>query len=173
MSVPIRGTLDDWRYTRSGYQISKIDGVTYKTLFDLAALKGLKPGVTVEFEIPKQPESTGDPYPQLPYANILRVVGEKAAHATVKTDTTDDFTAYLAANGVELGRPGAAKGAIRIGNSTAFVKESTDPTTGAIEITIKHQSSRGTSRQRFTSRQRALTDIQRAEQLLRRMAGSK
>lgn len=99
--------------------------------------------------------------------------GQRTDHATIKTDTTDDFVAYLAANGVELGRPGAAKGAIRIGNSTAFVKESTDPTTGALEITISHPSSRGTSRQRFTSRQRALADIQRADQVLRRMAGAK
>lgn len=171
MSAPIRGTLDDWRYTRSGYQISTIDGVPYKTLFDLAApaMNGLKPGVAVEFEIPKQREAMGDPYPQLPYANILRVVGQKGgAHATIKTDTTDDLVAFLGANGVELGPRGAAKGAIRVGGKTAFVKERSDPTTGAVEISIKHQGSTGTSYQRFTSRHRALADIQRANEVQRR-----
>lgn len=75
MATTLRGTLDDWRLTRSGYQIVKIDGVQYKSLFDLAdrALRGLPNGSTVEFEAPRG-SSPGDPYPNLEYVKILRVL---------------------------------------------------------------------------------------------------
>ena len=66
------GTLQDWRYTRSGYQISTIDGVDYKTLWDAVKLP-LSRGCRVEFEIStRQPDR--DPYPQFLLAKILRVV---------------------------------------------------------------------------------------------------
>lgn len=73
--MAIRGKLDGWRYTSGGYQITKIDGIPYSTLFDLGDFSGkLKPGVTVDFEIPNQ---TGHDWYRYPYARILRVVNGK------------------------------------------------------------------------------------------------
>ena len=78
MSGSARGKLDGWRYTTTGYQITTIDGIKYKTLFDLGDFgRNFKAGAIVEFEIPNQQSHSGDPYPSLPYARILRVVNGK------------------------------------------------------------------------------------------------
>ncbi len=45
------GIVDGWTYTKSGYQITTIDGVQYGTLFDLAKLPNLKPGAKVAFVV--------------------------------------------------------------------------------------------------------------------------
>lgn len=100
-----------------------------------------------------------------------RVTG--GAHATIKgpaTDTTEALATYLSEHGLERGGRGAALGAIRLFNQTAFVKERTGAD-GAIEITVSHPSSRGTSRQKFTSRERALADLQRQVAVNQRFSG--
>ena len=97
-----------------------------------------------------------------------------ASHASVKgpaEDTTASLVEFLAANGIERGGRGAALGAIRLGDKTAFVSERTDDS-GNVEITVKHQSSRGTSRQRFSSRERALADLRHQVELDRRLGKS-
>lgn len=110
-------------------------------------------------------------------AQLDREIAEalsRPAHATTKTegpavDTTAAFVEFLANNGIERGGRGAAIGAIRLFNSTAFVKERTFPD-GSVEIAVSHPSSRGTSRQRFRSRDRALADLRRQTELNQRFA---
>jgi len=73
---------------------------------------------------------------------------------------TADILDYLAANGFVIGYRDT--GAIRLSNGrTAFVRERVTAK-GVTQIVVKHQSSRGTSYQRFTSRERALRALQGA-----------
>ena len=104
----------------------------------------------------------------------IREVLARPRHASIKgpaEDTTTSLVEFLAANGIERGGRGGALGAIRLGDKTAFVSERTDES-GNVEITVKHQSSRGTSRQRFSSRARALADLRHQVDLERRLGKS-
>jgi hypothetical protein len=63
-------------FTRSGYQMTWIDGVQYKTLWDLGdpKMKGImEPGARVEFTL-LNTTYEGDPYPSVPYARIERII---------------------------------------------------------------------------------------------------
>jgi len=106
----------------------------------------------------------------------IRHVLSRSAHAKLKgpaENTTASLVEYLVANGIERGGRGAALGAMHVGpKNTVFVSERTDPL-GNVEITFKHQSSSGTSYQRFTSRERALADLRRQVELAQRLSGSR
>ena len=97
----------------------------------------------------------------------------RSSHASIKgpaEDTTASLVEFLAVHGIERGSRGGALGAIRLGGSTAFVRERTDGA-GNVEITVQHPSSRGTSRQRFSSRDRALADLRRQIEVSQRFGG--
>ena len=103
----------------------------------------------------------------------IREVLARPRHASIKgpaENTTAAFVEFLAANGIERGGRGAALGAIRLGGSTVFVSERTDGA-GNVEIIVKHQQNWGTSRQRFSSRDRALADLRRQIEVSQRFGG--
>jgi hypothetical protein len=84
----ISGVVDGIQYTRAGYQITTIDGVTYKTLFDAAGPLAPREGSWIEATV-RRNSSPGDPYPDIPYANITRVVDPKGKESTSKASKQD------------------------------------------------------------------------------------
>lgn len=69
----ISGVVDRIQHTRAGYQIMTIDGLKYKTLFDGARPIVPREGFRIEAAV-RRDDPPGDPYPDLPYAKIIRVI---------------------------------------------------------------------------------------------------
>jgi hypothetical protein len=66
------GIVTALRFTRSGYQLTEIDGTTYKTLFD-ARTRAVIVGVQVRYKTGHADLAT-DSYPEIPYADICEVM---------------------------------------------------------------------------------------------------